>query len=84
MHFARLVLSLLPSLSACLIAWCILSTCLGPQLTRTLRELWDAAILAGHSNATGPRMAYSRRRRELGLSEQDVDLWEMETYGRAG
>ena len=77
--------------SALAFSWCILSTCLGPQITGPLRELWDAAVRSPRSTTQSyvrSGVPSSRRRRELGFSEDrytdDIELWErnMEARGR--
>ncbi|KLO07317.1 hypothetical protein SCHPADRAFT_909602 [Schizopora paradoxa] len=61
--------------------WCMLSTCLGPQILEPLRNLWDAAVLSARSSR-GPS---GRRRRDLGydLNDPEYELWEMERRSRA-
>lgn len=65
--------------------WLLLSSCLGTSIMQQMRELWDAAVRSSRLDANlgprGVRTAGARRRRELGFSEVDLDIWEMEALG---
>lgn len=68
---------------ACFFIWLLLTSCLGDPIIRQLREIWDSAIRSARlEDSAGPRgfrTASARRRRELGFTEADSDLWEMDT-----
>ncbi|CUA69390.1 hypothetical protein RSOLAG22IIIB_03915 [Rhizoctonia solani] len=58
-------------LLVCLVAWCILSTCLGGPIIRSIRN-WYQGML----DSTERRMDARDRRRRAGMSEPGEE-WEM-------
>ncbi|KAF8167537.1 hypothetical protein B0H34DRAFT_20484 [Crassisporium funariophilum] len=64
-------------LVAALLFWCLISSCLGTPILRSLSNLWDYTVLGAQSQNTG-RIA--RRRPAYGEGE----IWEMEYRGRGG
>ncbi|RDB29617.1 hypothetical protein Hypma_016068 [Hypsizygus marmoreus] len=58
------------------ILWCMLSSCIGAPILRSISNLWEYAVLSSRSSGG----LAPRRRREFGEQE----IWEMESRGRAG
>jgi len=68
-----------------LIAWCILSTCMGAQLLAPIREWWDALVLSYSDAGRGRGDGYLsglqvRRRMQMGREFGDGELFEMDQY----
>ncbi|KIJ07923.1 hypothetical protein PAXINDRAFT_173202 [Paxillus involutus ATCC 200175] len=62
-----LLLIVLVVLIFCSLGWCMLSSCMGRDILRSISELWDVLVMS----ARGDRL--SSRRRPLG-----EEMWEME------
>lgn len=71
-HGTHLILA---SLSFFAVLWCMLSSCMGTPIRRSISNLWEYLVLGSQSSGLAPR----QRR---GFAEQEI--WEMEHRGRAG
>lgn len=67
---------LIAVLLAALIAWCVVSSCLGPPIATAFKSWWENAIVAAQTNPQG-----RRRRSDWDESPGDMDSWEMERMG---
>ncbi|TBU29800.1 hypothetical protein BD311DRAFT_755732 [Dichomitus squalens] len=62
-----------------LLAWCILSSCMGRSILSSMSELWDMIILGVRSGGGGHHV----RQRMNADHWEDDELFEMEYRGRA-
>ncbi|KAH9932068.1 uncharacterized protein BXZ73DRAFT_101444 [Epithele typhae] len=73
--------ALLAVLIFALLAWCLLSSCLGRPIVASLADLWDFILLSARA---APGGAYVRRRQDRSeWEDDDLQLLELEYRGRS-
>ena len=66
--------------SFALLAWCILSSCMGRPILSAMSELWEMLTLGARSSGGA---AHARRRMNPTASWEDDELFELEYRGRS-